>query len=119
MPKDVWSLIGVLLSILLILLLAYLFTKYVVGRSTLGISAVKKPSGELCVLSQLSVGRGEQLVLVKLHARCLLLAVTSTEISVLTELSQEEAEPWLCSSDSAAQSLHFLDILRDSIAKKK
>lgn len=119
MPKDVWSLIGVLFSILLILLLAYLFTKYVVGRGTLGIPAVKKPSGELCVLSQLSVGRGEQLVLVKLHARCLLLAVTATEISVLTELSQEEAEPWLCGSDSAEQPLRFLEILRSSIAKKK
>ena len=119
MPKDVWSLIGVLFSILFILFLAYLFTKYVVGRSTLGISAEKKTLGELCVLTQVSVGRGEQLVLVKLHARCLLLAVTSTGISVLTELSQEEAEPWLCSSDPAAQPLSFLEILRDSIAKKK
>ncbi|MGE4275663.1 MAG: flagellar biosynthetic protein FliO [Lawsonibacter sp.] len=119
MPQDVWSLIGVLLSVVLILLLAYLFTKYIVGRSTLGISAAKNPSGELCVLHRLNIGRGEQLVLVKLHARCLLLAVTSTGISVLTELSQEEAEPWLCGGDSAAQPLRFFEVLRNSTAKKK
>lgn len=119
MPQDAWALIGALCSVFLILFLAYLFTKYVVGRSPWRIPACKHPSGELCVLSRLSLGRAEQLVLVKLHTRCLLLAVTSAGVCLVTELSQEEADPWLRRDDSAAPPPRFLEILQNSVQKKK
>lgn len=89
MPEVLWLLIAVVL----VLGLAYLFTRYVAGNHTL-----QSPRGKngkmLAVVEQTYMGRDRQLVLVQAGDRYFLLGNTPTQITTLAELSAEEVEKW-------------------------
>lgn len=121
MGGSVLSLLGMLLTVVLVLALAYWCTR-LIGRRGLPGYARSQGADRLQVLWQLSLGKAERLVLVKVDKRCLLLGVTGGGISLLTELSQEEAAVWLQSKESTARPENmpsFLDILRENLPKKK
>lgn len=117
MPQDVWSLLGMLAAVILILVMAYVVSKWVAGHGPLyagGRSGVES----LCVLRQISVGRNERLLLVRLQERCLLVGVTAGGMTLLAELTQEEAAQWLQKREAPA-SPSFLDALKENLSKKK
>lgn len=119
MGGNILSLLGMLLTVVGVLVLAYWVTR-LIGRH--GMPGWAKPpggQGRLEILWQASLGKSERLVLVRIERRCLLLGVTGGEIRVLTELSEEEAGPWLQSPGAPADTPSFLDILRDNYPKKK
>ncbi len=58
-------------------------------------------------------------MLVRLHERCLLLGVSGGGITVLTELTQEEAAQWLQKDGEVTKAPSFLEVLRDNLPKKK
>jgi flagellar protein FliO/FliZ len=93
MPKDLFALLGMLLIVLLILALAYFFTKYL-GRFKLGGFKSMKANGRMQILDQLTIGTDQRLVLVQVGARYLLLGLSSTGITQLLELLPEEAALW-------------------------
>ena len=84
------SLIWMLVCVLAVIVLAYLFTRYVAGRG--GMIGASGGSERFRVLSRLSLGREQSAVLVKAGEKYLLLGVTASEIAVLKELTREEAE---------------------------
>ena len=110
----VLSLLGMLAAAILVLLLAYAAARLAGRYGTAG--AMGTPMrGELCVLSQVPVGRGERLVLVRVHERCLLLGTASGGVTLLAELTEEEARPWL---EGTAQGADFMQLLRRAGKKK-
>lgn len=119
MGSSVLSLLGMLLTVVGVLVLAYWVTR-LIGRHGMP-GWAKAPAGQGCleILWQASLGKSERLVLVRVEKRCLLLGVTSGGIQVLTELSEEEAGPWLQRPGASADTPSFLDILRDNFPKKK
>lgn len=119
LDRNVFSLLGMLITVILVLLLAYWVTKFVGQRGLPGWARGVQGSGELQILWQLSLGKGERLVLVRLHERCLLLGVTGGGITVLTELTGEEAAKWLQKQGETPQAPSFLEILRDNLPKRK
>ena len=59
------------------------------------------------------------MVFVRLDQRCLLFGVTSGGISLLAELTEEEAAKWLQKREEIARQPSFLEVLRDNLPKKK
>lgn len=89
MPEILWLLIAVVL----VMGLAYLFTRYVAGNHSL-LSGRGKSEKMLRVVEQTYMGRDRQIVLVQAGDRYFLLGNTPTQITTLAELSPEEIEAW-------------------------
>lgn len=116
---SVASLVGMLLTVAAVLALAYWVTKLIARKGLPGWASGMAGGDRLQVLWQVSLGKSERLVLVRLDKRCLLLGVTSGGISVLTELTEEEAAQWPREREEIARQPNFLDILRENLPKKK
>ena len=119
--NNFWSLLGVLAVIVPIHFVAYFATKWIGTHSVPGGAGMLRAGGvgDLCILGQIGVGRNERLVLVRLSERCYLLGVTEHQITLLRELDGEEAAPWLAQSESAPAAPGFLDVLSETLRRKK
>lgn len=117
---TIFTLVGMLLTVGAVLALAYWVTRWIGRHGAPGwTGAPRKQGQQMELLWQLSLGRNERLVLVRLEKRCLLLGVTGGGIRLLTELTEEEAAPWQKDPGAAPCAPSFLDILRDNLPKKK
>lgn len=95
-----WELLGVLFSAVLIIGLAYWFTRHFVGRTAgLGMAAVAKGPNPMVILAHMPLGKDQRLVLVQVGERYFLLGVATSEISCLAEFTREEAEAWRSDAD--------------------
>lgn len=97
MPAEIGSILGMLLVVIIILVMAWWVTSLIARQGVAGLPGIiaGQNADEFCVLRQIPVSRGERLLLVRLHDRCLLLGVAQGGVSLLTELTEAEAEPWL------------------------
>ena len=111
------SLIWLLVCVLAIVVLAWLFTRYVAGRG--GMIGASGGSERFKVLSRLSLGREQSAVLVKAGEKYLLLGVTSSKITVLKELTQEEAEAVYVPPPDQPTPPSFGEALRTVLKQKK
>ena len=89
MPEILWLLIAVVL----VMGLAYLFTRYVAGNNSL-LSGRGKSDKMLRVVEQTYMGRDRQILLMQAGDRYFLLGNTPTQITTLAEFSPEEVEAW-------------------------
>lgn len=116
--REVLSLLWALLVTGLILALAYWFTRHVVGRMAVGGPGHGR---RLAVLEQITVGKDEKLLVVRMGERVYFLAVTQGGVTTLRELSPEEAAPWL--DDQAGPQLtagdSFAQALRRVLEQRK
>ena len=118
--QNFWSLLGILAVIVLILYLAYFATRWIGTHSAPGNGLLRASgAGDLRILGQLGVGRNERLVLVRLGERCYLLGVTEHQITLLRELDGEEAAPWLAQNESAGAAPGFMEVLSETLRRKK
>lgn len=120
MLESVWSLLGMLAVAVLILVLAHLATKWIAAHGTGGFSgrALAGGSETFCVLGQISVGRNERIILMRLQERCYLLGVTEHSITLLKGLEGDEAKEWLTAEEKPAPP-RFMDVLADNLRKRK
>ena len=120
MPEvNTWlSLLWVLVCMVLIVALAYWFTKYVVGRGKLGAFGAARGTEHLKVLARLGLGKDQMVILVQAGERYFLLGVTPSGISNLAELTAEEARPWTEKPDQPAPP-SFGEALRIVIQQKR
>lgn len=120
MLDEITSLLGMLLAVIVILALAWWVTSLIARQGLAGWAGVsgfaKNKPDELCVLRQIPVSRSERLVLVRLHNRCLLLGAAQGGVSLLAELTEEEAQPWLEQTAEAGAS-DFRRLMRMSTKK--
>lgn len=86
-------LVWLLICVILIMGLAYLFTRYVVGRGIPGAFGGAR-RGMMDILAQMPLGKDRQVILIQVGERFFLLGSTATQITTLAEISPEEIEAW-------------------------
>lgn len=89
-----FSLLWMIVSVVVIIVLAYWFTKHVVGRGGLGAFGPMRAGEGLEILAQLPLGRDQRLIVAQAGERFFLLGVTASDISMLAEFTAEEAALW-------------------------
>lgn len=115
--KEILSLLWALLVTALVLVLAYWFTRHVVGRMAGGGLARGR---RIQVLEQVHLGKEQRLLLVRMGERLYYLAAAPGGVTVLRELTQEESAEWLSQEPSApAVSDGFAQALRRVLEQRK
>ena len=118
MGNNLLSLAWMLVCVAVIIVLAYLFTKYAVGRGG-GFLGAGGGTDRFKVLCRLSLGRDQAAVLVQAGEKYLLLGVTPAGITVLAELTREEAEALYPRPDHQQRPPSFGEALRAVLKQKK
>lgn len=116
---EVFALLGVLLVLFLVLAASYYSTR-LVGRYLIKTSG-GGTNKEFSVLRRLPLGRDQQLMVVRLGERDLLLSSTPSSIQLITELSPEESLA-VVPEDTTGQSLqmpNFSQWMAKAKAEKK
>ena len=90
---DILALIWLLVCVLAIAALAYLFTKYVAGRGG-ALPGLGSGNARLKALARLPLGRDQSVVLARVGERYLLLGAGTAGVTLLAELTGEEAAAW-------------------------
>lgn len=85
------SFLWMLVCVVLIIGLAYWFTRYVAGRGALGAFSGGR---RMEVLDRLPLGRDQSVILARVGERYLLLGAGTAGVTLLAELSGEEAAAW-------------------------
>ena len=115
---SVLTLVWTLVCVIVIIVLAYLFTKYIAGRG-IGPMGLSGSSDRFKVLARLSLGREQSVALVKAGEKYLLLGVAPSGISLLMELTQEEAEALYAPPPDQPTPPSFSEALRTVLKQKK
>lgn len=117
---NTWlSLLWVLICVVVIIGLAYWFTRYMASRGGLGALGVSKGNEQFRVLARLALGKDQALVVVQAGERYFLLGVTQSSVSTLAELTQEEAGPWLTKPDAQAVPPSFREALQKVLQQRR
>lgn len=87
MAKGMFTAIGTLIVVILILYLAYAVTKYI-GRGV----GIRNRSGCMQIRDQITLGRDRSAAIVQIGARFFLIGIAGSEISMLAELEEEDLE---------------------------
>ena len=115
--NSLLSLVWMLVCVLAVIVLAWLFTRYVAGRG--GMIGASGGSERFKVLARLSLGREQSAVLVRAGEKYLLLGVTPSEVSLLKELTAEEAEAVYALPPDQPSPPSFGEALRSLLKQKK
>lgn len=90
MPEAILSVLGSLALVAAVLALAYHATRYAAGR---GLGRAGRARA-LELLDRLPLGRNEYLAVVRVSTRHLLLGIAAGGVTLLCELTEEEAALW-------------------------
>ena len=115
---SVITLMWLLICVLVIIVLAYLFTKYVAGRGS-GLLGLSGGNERFKVLARLSLGREQSLALVRAGERWFLLGVAPSGVSLVAELTQEEAQALYTLPADQPAPPSFSEALRTVLKQKK
>ena len=121
MAKDLLSLLGVLMVLLLVLFGCYLFTRWA-GTGLSGRFLTPGTQRQMKVLERLAVGKDQTLLVVRLADRTFLLGSSPSGFSLLAELTEEEgalwAEPSSSEPDAGRTPPDFQQLIRKIREKK-
>ena len=112
------SLLGMIVAIVVVIGLAYWFTR-LVGKGRIPAFGMSRRNEDLSVLAQTPIGKDQRLAVVQAGERYLLLGVTAQNITLLAELTAEEAARWLPETPEGADGRPptfkqaFMDSLRN------
>ena len=112
------TLTWMLVCVLVIVVLAYLFTKYVAGRSG-SILGAGGGTDQFKVLARLPLGRDQSLMLVQAGERYLLVGAAPSGISLVAELTREEAQALYARPADQPAPPSFGEALRTVLKQKK
>lgn len=117
---EILQLLWALLVIAVVLVLAYLFTRYGAGRLS---GAIRPRSRRMTVVEQISLGRDQRLVLVRVGDTLYLLGVTPGGVSRLEKLPASELDaldpPAADPPRDCAQGMSFGEALKKVIDQRK
>ncbi len=115
--EDIAALLWLLVSVIVILGLAYWVTKHLAGGNMFGNLGAASVQCKLELLARLPLGKGQSLLVVRTGSRCFLLGVAQSSISLLAEFTQEDLETWIKeSADRQGRTGNdFLRILHDKM----
>ena len=86
--KELFSLLWVIVCVVLVIGLAYWFTKHVVGKGGFRFLGGNQQTDAIRVVSRTAVGKDQQLLLVESGG------ATTAGISLVAEFTAEEAQKW-------------------------
>ena len=112
------ALLWVAVCVVLILGLAYWFTRFVAARGLPG-GFGASGSEQLQILARLSLGKDQMLAVVRAGERYFLLGITAAGISNLAEFTEEEAGSWAAAAEGQPVPPSFREALRTVIQQKK
>lgn len=120
MGKEIIALLWALVITVLILALAYWFTRHVVGRMAGGMQITGK-GRQIAVLEQLPVSKEQKLLLVRMGKRVYFMASSQGTLSVLHELTEEEIADLPAPAETAgtAEGGSFAQTLRRMLEQRK
>ena len=114
--KDLLSLLGIILVLLLVLGGCYFFTRW--AGAGLG-GGPGRGSARMQVVERLPVSRDQALLVVRLVDRYLLLGSSPAGFSLLAELTEEEGAQWAPAAEPMDRpSMDFRELLRKLREKK-
>lgn len=120
MLEELTSLIWSILVIIAILVLAYLFTRFVAGRS--GGGMLRYRGRRITVLEKVTVGKDQKILLVKMGENYYFLGCAQGGITCLEQVSQEEADQWKRESEAQkdrAPEMSFREALKKVIDSRR
>ena len=115
---NVLSLVWLLVCVAVIVVLAYLFTRYAAGRGG-GFLGAGGGNEQFKVLARLPLGREQSAALIRAGERYLLLGVTPSGVTLLAELSREEAQALYAPPSEQAAPSSFGEALRNVLKQRK
>ena len=122
MLKDqVWSFwLLTVLSIVVIIGMAYWFTRFAAGSRALQQLGWKRGGKQMEILAQLTLGRDQRLAVARVGKQHFLLGITASQISLLSEISEEDAAAWETPPEPASemQPPHFREAFMDVLKQK-
>ena len=116
MWKDLLSLLGIVLALLLVLAGCYFFTRW--AGTGLG-GGPGRGSARMRIVERLAVGRDQALLVVRLADRYLLVGSTPAGFSLLAELTEEEGAQFAPSAEPTDRpGMDFRELMRKLREKK-
>lgn len=115
---NILSLLWLLICVLAIVVLAYLFTKYVAGRNG-GFLGGGSGNARFKALARLPLGRDQSLVLIQAGERFLLLGAAPSGVTLVAELTPEEAKALYQPPSDQPPPPSFTEALRTVLKQKK
>lgn len=116
--QELFSLLGIILVLLLVLGGCYLFTRWA-GTGLGGRFGAGGGGARMKVVERLPVGRDQALMVVRLGERYFLLGSSSSGFSLLAELTEEEGALWAPSAEPTDKpGMDFRELLRKLREKK-
>lgn len=111
------SLIGMCLCVVVILYLAYWFTRRIAAGN---LSGVIKSNGNMRLCDRLPIAQNKSIVVVRVGLRWLVLGVADEQITLLTELSEEESRIWRQSrpAETKADAPKFSDVMTNALRNR-
>ena len=117
--EELIDLLWAILVVAAVPVLAYAFTRFVAGRAG---GTFRYRGRRITVLEQVTVGRDQKILLVKLGEGFYFLGSTQGAISCLVQVTPEEAERWQQEDEErgqAASSLSFREAMRKVMEQRK
>lgn len=115
---NILSLVWLLVCVVVIVVLAYLFTRYVGGRGGV-MPGLSGGTERFRVLARVSLGREQSAALVRAGERYFLLGVAPSGISLVAELTEQEAEAICPPPAGQTAPPSFTEALRTVLKQKK
>lgn len=119
--KDLLSLLGILLVLLVVLGSCYVVTRWA-GMGLSGRFGLPGVKGQVKILERLNVGKDQALLVVQLAKRYYLLGSSPSGFSLLAELTEEEGALWAApppgEENAGKTPLDFRTLLRKHGEKK-
>lgn len=117
MFQGIVTAFGTLLVVIVILYLTYICTKYI-GK-TMGVKGMRGNSRYIKMLDQIVLGQESSIALIKISERVLLIGITSGQVTVLTEVEENELIPLPFPETEGGSSMDFKDIIERLKDRKK
>ena len=119
--ENPWvSLLGMIVAVVVITGLAYWFTRHVIGGNRVKSLGTLQKKEQLQVLAQTQIGKEECLAVVQAGKRYFVVGVTPQNISLLAELTEEEASIWQpCQEEESTPAAPFHQMMMDALQKRK
>ncbi len=106
MAKGIITAVGTLIVVALILYLTYVVTKYI-GKGV----GIKTRSGCMKVRDQIALGRDRAAAIVQIGTRFFLVGISASQISLLSELEEEDLVPLENPAESEKTYPDFKDLM--------
>ena len=119
--EEILSVLWVLVCTVAVLALCYYVTRRLTRLPALSRYAVGIPrEGRLEVLARVPLGKDQSLVVAAVGKRCFLLGCAAGSVSLLTELTEEEAAAWTARREekNSTEQRSFRDAMSELLKQK-